>query len=259
MKSKKFKVGAVAMALVFAMSGSAFAAGGSPAGGTPGSPSDAEYAKNADTVFSIFSSSQNAGNMSYTIPLYVTMGVSQGKAEVAVPKNYGIINNSKDATTEAPMNIGVTSIQFEKLPGSFYQTVTSVDGKTSAAAIQLSIGGVNMPARDKEGFDTIKIDGTHSGVFWDTTGTKVKAIAPSTALFDVPIVGKVVADVSPKRDEKKAAAQFRVKYSVSLLTKDGEPLGSVYAGSDYHQAGLDDKTDGTPGWDVDTPSGGGSH
>lgn len=244
MKSKKIKVGAVAMALVFAMSGSAFAAGGSAAGGTPGSPSDQEYGQNADTVISIFQSEQNAGNISYTVPLYVTMAVSNGQAKAAVPNTYGIINNSKKENGEA-MNLGVTAIKFEKLKGGKFKT-TSKAAITDPEEINLKIGEVQMPDMSAPGFKNITLNKDNGGLFWDKTATGDGHLTPipvSTKLFQIPIDGTVQVATN-RTSADGTVAQFRVKYSVALLDNNYKPVGNQYVGSDYVQAGL-------PDWNVD--------
>lgn len=253
MKSKKIKVGALAMALVFAMSGSAFAVtSGGPSGGVGGvgQPTPDEYAHNADTTISIFESSQNAGNMSYTIPLYVTMAVSKGKAEVAVPDTYGITNNSKiDQGSTDKMEIGVTGVTFEKLKGSTYNTVAATP--TTKDDILLSIGGVTMPALSdpkSEDLALATIYGTGSEFGTGGATGKPKAIPPSPALYPLHLKGTVAEGTGIDRTDKDAVAQFRVKYQVALLKTNGDPInGKVYSGSNWQQAGLKN-------WDENAPT-----
>lgn len=56
------------------------------------------------------------------------------------------------------------------------------------------------------------------------------------ATLNLPLVGKV-AKVA--RGEDEAVAQFKVKYTISLLDSSDKPLGWVYSGDDRTQAGLE--------------------
>lgn len=70
-------------------------------------------------------------------------------------------------------------------------------------------------------------------------GDKPKAIAPGNSLSGKPeglaLKGEIKAQ---DRTDKKAAAQFKITYTVAALSGTGEALGSVYVGDDKTAAGL---------------------
>lgn len=221
MKCKKMKEVSLAAVLTLALTTTALAAGGSSTG-TDGKAS-------SDTTVSIMQAKINPYNVSFTVPLYMTMAVMASDTHVKVPDNYYITNTTK-ADGSAPAdstNIGVTDMTFEKLTNSTYNTVSQT-APTGAQDIHLSIGGLVMPALSAPGTSPV----TLSGVL----GT---AQTPTPIKTTTPLKLDIVGDVSStKRDEAKAVAQFRVRYTVSLLSTAGAPLGLVYAGDDKTAAGL---------------------
>lgn len=232
MKRKKMKEVTLAAVLALALTTTALAA--PSGGGTSGTGGKAT----SDTTISIMQAKVNPYNVSFTVPLYMTMAVMANNTEVKVPSNYEIANATMVGTGEsaAEANIGVTGMSFEKLEGSTFNTVTAA-APTADTDIHLSIGGMDMPALSSSGTSPVTIGGV--------LGTSEHPTAITTTKpQNLAIVGTVK---SSARDEAKAVAQFRVKYTVSLLSGKGDPLGIVYAGNDKTAAGLTETQPTQPG------------
>lgn len=198
--------------------------------------SNQEFAAQGHTTVSIMQAAEAApANISFEVPLYVTLAVINNTTDVQAPNNYKIKNTSQQPDTK----IGVTQMVFEKLQGSTYNTVDTDTAATNGNNndIYLTIGGLKMPALTNAGSQSVDVKGTGS-VFYEAN--KYKAIAPQGE-FDVTIVGKVK---SAARQNEKAAAQFRVIYQVSPLDAQGNPLGYTYAGDSSVDAGLGQWTAG---------------
>lgn len=227
MKRKKMKEVSLAAVLTLALTTTALAAGGSS--------TDTDGKASSDTTVSIMQAKINPYNVSFTVPLYMTMAVMASDPNVKVPDNYYITNTTKagDNVPADSTNIGVTDMTFEKLANSTYNTVTS-DTIAGDSDIHLSIGGITMPALSAPGTSPVTLGGVLGTA---ATPTKIKTNIP----LKLNIVGKVA---SSARDEAKAVAQFRVKYTVSLLSTQGAPLGLVYAGDDKTAAGLTEAVSG---------------
>lgn len=232
MKHKSMKATTLAAVLALSMSASALAAphnsDGSAGTTTPGTrPGPNEITANADTTISILTTASTQPNISYTVPLYVTMAVINGKEDVAVPDNY-IITNTTPKDGETQPAIGVTNMSFEKLAGSTFNTVESATTVgTNANSIYLKIGEESMPALSAAGISSFK----PTGSVFVTENKPTRLLGPTK----LNIVGKVA---NTTRTDEATAAQFRLKYTVSLLTAGGQALGAVYAGDDSTSAGL---------------------
>lgn len=231
MKNKRMKATTLAAILALSLSAPVLAAGPAPGsgGGTP--PGEDEIKANADTTISIFSTASSQANMSYTVPLYVTMAIANQDAVVKVPTNYGITNTTKNDDKGKQPKIGVTNMSFEKIKADGFNTVAA--DPTDANGILLKIGHETMPALSAKGLQTM----VPSGDILVTDGKPTQI----GGYLDLPIQGTVQ---KTDRTDSATAAQFRLKYTVSLINGSGEALGAVYAGDDHTAAGL-------PDWHVD--------
>lgn len=218
MNNKRMKATTLAAILALSVSAPALAAG-------PGTIANNANA-NADTTISIFSTSSSQANMSYTIPLYVTMAVANMDTDVKVPTNYDIVNTTAVDDKGKQPSIGVTQMSFEKLSTSGYNTV--VGAPATANDIQLTIGGETMPALSTQGAAD---PWAPKGAVLVENGAPKKIIGTQ----NLAIKGTVTAAA---RSDLPTAAQFRLKYTVSLIDASGHALGAVYAGDDRTAAGL---------------------
>lgn len=237
MKHKRLKVTTLAAALALSMSAPSMAGVPAPGSGGGVPALTDEIAANSDTTVSILQSSVKNPNISYTVPLYVTMAVIANDSNVKTPDNYIISNTTEPETPGDPSSrppIGVTNMSIEKLSSATYSTVdnAAVVEAGDATSIFLQIGGEDMPA-------TAEADKVYAVNLKGTTLTTMKEStrvpAPIASQKKLDITGKVK---SMARTDTKAAAQFRIKYTVSLLDASGQALGAVYAGDDRTAAGL---------------------
>ncbi len=194
------------------------------------------------TTFSIIEAEQDPTNVSFTVPLFVTMAAVDGETALKVPTNYAIKNTSTvaagaQAGTKA-FDIAVVGMDFTKLQGATYSSAPSGTAKDVA----LSLGKMNMPTiqEDTTTFEVTKpvdIIGQTNTDFYD--GTDLKLIKVGST-FNIDIVATLGAapDFSVSGN-KIAAPQFKVKYVVSGVTEDGDVLGAVYAGDDKYAAGIE--------------------
>lgn len=232
MKYKQLKVTTLAAALALSLSATAMAGSPAPGGGGGNPPGTDEVAANSDTTISIFESSVKNPNISYTVPLYVTLAVVNGQTDVKTPTNYAITNTTSaddpaHADTTTP-KIGVTNMSLERLSATAFKTVETAPA-TDKKEIMLTIGGETMPA-------VSDVNIVHSFTPKSSTFFKDGKTVGLLGTVALPITGTVA--MANDRTETATAAQFRVKYTVSLLDGAGQALGAVYAGDDRTAAGL---------------------
>ena len=170
-------------------------------------------------------------NVSFEVPLYVTTAAVGNEETLRTPTEYDIKNNGN-------RGIVVTAMQIEKLGDWDTVTVAEAAQVTEDKKVELTIGGRKMPATTKknEKVDvTILKQGDNSVfnkdekyvVIKKTGGTLAKApanLGKNTAInkddkdniLGLNITGKIKGDAD--RTTKKAAAQFKVTYTVSAIT-----------------------------------------
>lgn len=237
MKHKSMKATTLATVLALSMSAIALAAphnsDGSVGTTTPGTrPGSNEITANSDTTISILTTKSTQPNISYTVPLYVTLAVVNKDAAVKAPNNYTITNTTPDdTTTHTKPKIGVTNMSFEKLKEDGFKTVTNAAavGTTDLNNIYLEIGGIAMPDLAAKGIKPVTMGNNN---------TLVTAEGKPVGLTDPVTLGITGTVANVERTEGATAAQFRLKYTVSLLNAAGNALGAVYAGDDSTAAGL---------------------
>lgn len=192
------------------------------------------------STFSFIQTEQNPMNVSFEIPLYVTMAVVSGNTSVFMPSNYSIKNTSakySEGSGISAYSIAVVGISFTKLEGAMYGTVETVG--TDYREMIFSIGGVVMPAIDRySGPVTMNANmKANDSVFY--SDNQYNAI-PATGDVELSIPLKATLSAIPSLDGNNTpVAQFKVCYTVSALNHDGDALGSVYAGDNKVEAGLE--------------------
>lgn len=222
---------------------------------------EGDAAEYGHTTFSIIEAKQNPNNVSFEVPLYVTMAAVNLKADLMVPTNYDIYNTSGKLDTDGGVNeledvdgvsqgfdIAVVGMDFTKLADAKYSTVETAAG--SATDLQLTIGGIVMPAIAATTTDevTVKVDVTATdNAFYSVTGKKFAKISVGVdAEYDnpaavnkinIPIIG-TLGTAPTGLENLGAAAQFKVQYTVGALDENGDLMGSVYAGDNKVLAGL---------------------
>ena len=224
MKFKRFIGTGLSLALTLSLATSALATGAPPPG---------THTTEGNSTISIMTAAVDPKNVSFTVPLYVTLAVVSGDGAVKVPDNYMITNTSNGGAVSEDYKIGVTAVSFEKLTGSTFNTVASAAAvSTELTNIYLTIGGLGMPALTAPGTQAVTL--TAGSAFGEPTAPTPIDVNGTMAL---PITGAVY---NTTRTGAATAAQFRVKYTISLLSGGTTPLGLVYAGNDHVAAGLPD-------------------
>lgn len=188
-----------------------------------------------NSTISIMTAAVDPKNVSFTVPLYVTLAVVSDDPNVKVPDPnvYTITNTSNGGTASADYKIGVTGVTFEKLAGGSFNTVANPGAGSPVTGddnIYLTIGGLDMPVLADAGSQAVTT--TAASVFGAPNAPT--AIDVNQAL-DLPITGLVAGS---NRTGAATAAQFRVRYTISLLSGGTTPLGLVYVGNDSNAAGL---------------------
>ena len=153
-------------------------------------------------------------------------------AASVTPAVANTVTNNATAVGADSYDIGVTSMKIQALGD--WEIVSTGTPLTSLTQMIFSIGGCEMPAVAKaDGVKEVPL----SGAFVDAG--KPKAIAPGASLSGDPkglkLLGAIKGDT---RSDKKAAAQFKITYTVAALSGTGEALGSVYVGDDKTAAGF---------------------
>lgn len=161
--------------------------------------------------------------LSCEVPLYITVAAVSGESEIKTPDNYSLTNTSKNSSETAndAYDIAVTGIEFERLPGAEWSTVTSPDGVTTNRQIYLEIGGVIMPALSTA--DTQIVDITQSENTFYSGGKpvvlqSVHKVGATNTTLSIPLAGNILGVT---RKDNAAQAQFKVKYTVSAVDDDG--------------------------------------
>lgn len=211
-------------------------------------PTATEIEANADTTIAIFDTEIDPTNVSFEVPLYVTMAAVTSKVDVVVPDNYGITNTSD--VGDVPYGIGVTAMSFTKLKDSTFNTTHTASGSIqSLTDIRLSIGNVLMPVMTTPGtkvVDFTKKDDTLGDVAFIDKGTSKPAKIEAGKTLELPLKGAVQ---SATRTNGDTVAQFKVSYVISALDNKGDPIGAIYAGNDSEAAGLGKWNDGSGTWE----------
>lgn len=238
MKKRKKLVAAVLAALVVSQSMTALA-----------NPSDNNPKGDEHTTIGIMEATSEVGQASFEVPLYVTTAAISDKAELMCPEGYDIKNTSKGNDAH---NIGVLSVSVERI-GTWDTVEGTPNGKNE---VKLTIGELVLPAVNgttKKQTVDIRTDakGKASVFYGRTTGKldkvtaiekgktlaeAVNGVAPTAANYKGLTIEGTVQNTT--RNNKKAAAQFRVTYVVSALDDNGDPIGNTYVGDDKTAAGL---------------------
>lgn len=238
--------------------------------------------KGGDTIISVFETETHTGNLSVEVPLYLTLAVVKDPAAteptLVTPKNYHIKNTSKaaDGVTKATYAVAVAQVSIDSLQqnGWTLGAYTGTQGADNWGAgtnneKKMALGFVvdKEYEADAGGTTWTEIDATTSYFYFPElaaeksksvecktyqnatmfyAGGKFKPIPPEKALA-IDVVGAVSSGYTLTNADQAAVPQFRVTYTVVALDKNGDPIGSAYAGNVYgpypHDGLLDQDAD----------------
>lgn len=183
------------------------------------------------TAVGVQTADMDPQNLSFTVPLYLTVAAVSDKAGspgVIVPEGYLLRNTTSSTPDGSYPGIVVTKLDVQGVAGGTW----SLKGDPTARKdIRLSVGGLVLPDVNA-GKGTPKSVETNAAdnSFYDAGTGKYRPIpgGPGAEALVLPVAGSLSPGFVP--GEERAAAQFRIRYTVSLLDGQGAPVGISYEG-----------------------------
>ena len=178
--------------------------------------------------------------VSYEVPLYCTLAIVEEKDEnkVFTPSNYDIKNTAKDKDKK----LAVTGLAVSSVDGGAWDlgTEAEINNLTEADSdkkiMNLVVGGVELKKlgtignSDKLAIMDLTAKDNAFCKFDSTNETLVYSVI-GESLSNISLFGKVSKFY--KVATKRATAQFRLYYTVSVLNKNGDVIGGwSYKGPD---------------------------
>ena len=198
-----------------------------------------ELTANGHTTFGVFESADKVSDkqVSFEVPLYVTMAAEKGKTAMTLPKadSYYIENTVEDA---AKNPIGVVGLEVKEVEGNKWQIVGA---GTAAKQYDMSfkLGGYTFD-KINEVFYSMKdwktaTKNAAKTTFVDPQGGKGTTYKDQPGL--IPITGKTtipmestIANID-NRQNSQTAGVFKVVYTVAMVDPDtNQPMASTYVG-----------------------------
>ena len=211
--------------------------------------------KDGHTLFSVFETEKDvAGQVSFTVPLYVTMAAQTQKDKMIVPDGYYIENNGKEAIGITGMEVetfGKWKITKDTAPNTYDMTFSlSEKGKDTNSEFKFPEQAQNTTVTLFSRADwknTAGTDGAGKGNilqgaenFFFSSSAEYGAQKPGfkkiTGKMDLQMASTIKADT---RKDSKTVPAFKVTYTLSALTEDGQPKSSTYIGDDKDQATME--------------------
>lgn len=204
------------------------------------------------TLVGVQTADVDSSSLSYSVPLYVTLAVTnqKGTATVLTPDDYRMFNGSLTPDNK-PAPIGVTAIDVEGIKGRTWKLTSNpqLAKPGQPNEISLTLGGVPLPELAADATKAVSANITaENNVFYTKGATtelgKYQHIAgKDDGGTSIPIVGKLAPGFTIDQDVP-TVPQFRLHYTVSLLNGAGKPIGAFYDGPDPTEKAP--STGGTP-------------
>lgn len=269
---KRFAYAGMAAALALSLTTPTFAANANNVvGNGVGAGAPMTGGKGGETIISIFETDVDPSNVSFEVPLYVTLAVVETGTNpkvVAPTSGYYIKNTGVVTDTETPASIGVTAMYIASL--GEWEMSAAAPAANSGRKIQLTFtakpntltgaetADITMPLidLDKGKWGSVDVKANNS-IFTKDDGAGGKYYRPIKPSFEkkgaattakdlhqelnITIAGAVDPNYSINKTttaagDAKAVPQFRVTYVVSALDANGKPIGNAYVGNDYGPA-----------------------
>lgn len=221
-KKRRLLCGGLALGLAGAIAGGALAA---PALAAPVPTQEGKTAVGVQTV------DVAPTSLSYTVPLYLTVAAAadmSGGSRLVVPEGYSLRNTTGSAPDGSYPDIVVTDVEVRGIPGGTWSLRAQ---PASGKELSLSVGDLVLPDVNAGNTKPQQADlKGSSNSFYDSVNGAYRQIpgGPESAAVPLPIDGALAPGFTP--GDAKAAAQFRIKYTVSLLDRNGNPVGISYEG-----------------------------
>lgn len=191
------------------------------------------------TTIGILEAEKDISQTSFEVPLYITTAAISGQTKLLCPTGYDIKNTSQDGS------IGVVSMTVQKVGD--WNTVENTP--TNEKEVKLTIGDFTLPSvNDAATPKTVVFSkkGTDCAFYKNNKLTAIPAgqtlakaaggKGPTEEGYTGLGITGTVKNVT--RNNKKAAAQFRITYIVSALDNNGEVIGNTYVGDDKAASGM---------------------
>ena len=223
-------LGAALAALL--LTGATGAAGGSYPPPPPGSGFPETKPKPGQTIVGVQTADKTPENLSISVPLYLTVAAtrdSNNTPQVVAPDGYVLRNTTQSVSDGSIPDIAVTGVEVQSVPDGTWSLTTQTP--TGNEQIKLTIGGLTLPEVAAGTPNPVPADMlAATSSFYDKESGKFMPIRggePARGM-NLPIEGELPSDYQPT--EERAAAQFRIKYTVSMLDASGKPIGVYYEG-----------------------------
>lgn len=201
------------------------------------------------TTIGIMEFTTNVGQASFEVPLYVTTAAIKDQTKLVCPDGYDIKNT---AGSNNGNSIGVLSVTVDRLPGATWETVQDA-APTGDKEVKMTIGDLTLPTVNNTiasaTIDIRQSAPAHTSAFYDNVNDRVRLIGSGKTLSEaagevaetnptykgLSIIGVIAAK---DRANTAAAVQFRIRYVISALDAEGNPVGSIYVGDNKAAAGF---------------------
>lgn len=198
--------------------------------------------KDGHTLFSVFETNKEVGGqVSFTVPLYVTMAAKDQQTKMIVPDGYYIENNG-----EKP--IGITGMEVETFGKWAIKT-------TAAAKYDMTFSLQEKGKKEKSKFAFPEQPLNTKKKLFDRVDFKTATVLQNQnaenfffsaqEVYNQPgfkkIEGKMDLEmesniINEARTDSKTVPAFKVTYTLSELDDEGQPKSSTYVGDDKDQA-----------------------
>lgn len=202
------------------------------------------------TLFSVFETKNEVGGqVSFTVPLYVSMAAKNNETGMIVPDGYYIENNGAEP-------IGITGMEVETFDtwkitkdtaATKYDMTFSLNekGETANSLFSFPAQAVNTTQTLFSRTNWKNTAGNNGGGLNDILKDAENFFFSANAVYTKPgfkkIDGKMDLEMKSTiagvtREDSKTVPAFKVTYTLSALTDDGQPKSSTYVGDDRDQA-----------------------
>ena len=203
---------------------------------------------NGHTTFGVFESGSKVSDkqVSFEVPLYVTMAATTGTDKMTLPKegSYYIENTVDDAANNP---IGVVGLEVKAVEGSKWNVVGFTSTPVEKTDMTFKLGGYPFDSqsevfytRDKWNDTTTYPKNANKTTFVDPMGGKGDkdgkfGLIPITGKLVIPMESKIKSETN--RADSQTTGVFKVVYTVAMVDPaTNQPMASTYVGDSQQEA-----------------------
>lgn len=172
--------------------------------------------------------------LSFEVPLYVTMAIrpdpeGSGQPAIYIPENYSIKNTTPASQVDGAVpELGVTAITVETVAGGRWSLYGDVaDAAQGELALEMSVGRLSLPDT-KAGGNRAQVDLTAAdSEFYDMANQVYRPLNTEEPGTVLELSVRLSPELPALSYDGKAAAQFRITYTLSPLDSLGKPMTVV--------------------------------